>query len=136
MGLRETVELFLGSRFCLQPRGDSFTRRSIFDCMVAGGIPVFFWKRTAYTQYQWFLPQDREYSVFIEKEAVKNGSVEIEEYLEGIGQEREMRMRETVVGMIQRMVYALPAGGLGSGFEDAFDVAVSGMLRRVKEQNH
>lgn len=43
------LESFLGSDFCLQPRGDSFTRRSIFDCMIAGSVPVFFWNRTAYS---------------------------------------------------------------------------------------
>uniref|UniRef100_A0A0C9RNK3 TSA: Wollemia nobilis Ref_Wollemi_Transcript_8210_2097 transcribed RNA sequence n=1 Tax=Wollemia nobilis TaxID=56998 RepID=A0A0C9RNK3_9CONI len=36
------VRLFKDSTFCLQPRGDSFTRRSIFDCLIAGSIPVFF----------------------------------------------------------------------------------------------
>uniref|UniRef100_A0A2C9UIK5 Exostosin GT47 domain-containing protein n=1 Tax=Manihot esculenta TaxID=3983 RepID=A0A2C9UIK5_MANES len=36
------LEAFLDSDFCLQPRGDSYTRRSVFDCMVAGSIPLFF----------------------------------------------------------------------------------------------
>ncbi|KAF4357761.1 hypothetical protein F8388_021937 [Cannabis sativa] len=34
------LEGFLNSDFCLQPRGDSFTCRSIFDCMVVGSIQV------------------------------------------------------------------------------------------------
>ncbi|KAF9615881.1 hypothetical protein IFM89_026807 [Coptis chinensis] len=63
-GSSAILETFLDSDFCLQPRGDSFTRRSIFDCMVAGSIPVFFWRRTAYFQYEWFLPVEPEsYSV-------------------------------------------------------------------------
>lgn len=33
---------FLRSHFCLQPRGDTATRRSTFDAIVAGCIPVFF----------------------------------------------------------------------------------------------
>ncbi len=30
--------------FCMQPAGDTFTRRSTFDCLLAGSIPVFFSK--------------------------------------------------------------------------------------------
>ncbi|KAG2408464.1 Xyloglucan galactosyltransferase [Vigna angularis] len=40
------LETFMDSDFCLQPRGDSFARRSIFNCMVAGSILVFFWRRS------------------------------------------------------------------------------------------
>ncbi|KAA8531630.1 hypothetical protein F0562_006653 [Nyssa sinensis] len=70
-----SLEAFLNSDFCLQPRGDSYTRRSTFDCMVAGSIPVFFWERTAYDQYEWFLPGEREsYSVFIDHNDVRNGT--------------------------------------------------------------
>jgi hypothetical protein len=36
------MNVFLQSKFCLQPRGDTPTRRSTFDGMIAGCIPVFF----------------------------------------------------------------------------------------------
>lgn len=38
--------------FCLQPPGDSFTRRSTFDCLQAGSIPVFF-DSTAIAHFPW-----------------------------------------------------------------------------------
>ncbi|XP_077235592.1 glycosyltransferase 18 [Tasmannia lanceolata] len=128
-----TLELFMNSEFCLQPRGDSFTRRSIFDCMVAGSIPVFFWRRTAYFQYQWFLPEEPEsYSVFIHRNDVKNGT-SIREVLEGLGEERVRKMRETIVDYIPRFLYAAPKEGL-ENTRDAFDVALDGVLRRFQEQ--
>ncbi|OMP07375.1 Exostosin-like protein [Corchorus olitorius] len=36
------MRVFQSSTFCLQPPGDSYTRRSIFDSILAGCIPVFF----------------------------------------------------------------------------------------------
>ncbi|KAJ0705463.1 putative exostosin [Helianthus annuus] len=127
------LESFLGSDFCLQPRGDSFTRRSIFDCMIAGSIPVFFWNRTAYSQYEWFLPgQPESYSVFIDKKEVLNGK-SIKEVLENFKEDEVRKMREKVIEYIPRIVYAKPHEGL-EGMKDAFDVAVEGVLNRIKDQ--
>ncbi|KAG6481677.1 xyloglucan galactosyltransferase XLT2-like [Zingiber officinale] len=130
----ETMGLFLDSVFCLQPRGDSFTRRSMFDCMLAGTVPVLFWRRSAYVQYGWYLPPEGEWSVFIDRREVRSGAARVREVLEGIGEERARRMRERVVEMIPRLVYAAAEEGLGEGMQDAFDVAVDGVLRGFREQ--
>ncbi|KAL2324459.1 hypothetical protein Fmac_023517 [Flemingia macrophylla] len=133
-GTSAILETFLDSDFCLQPRGDSFTRRSIFDCMVAGSIPVFFWRRTAYFQYQWFLPAEPEsYSVFIDRNAVKNGSLTVKAVLERFSREEVRKMREKVIEYIPRLVYAKSKHGL-EGVKDAFDVAIEGLFARFKEQ--
>ncbi|MBA0692878.1 hypothetical protein Goari_010404 [Gossypium aridum] len=132
-GTSLVLEAFLDSEFCLQPRGDSFTRRSIFDCMVAGSIPVFFWHRTAYLQYQWFLPSDpKSYSVFIHRNEVKNGT-SIKSVLESYSKEEVKKIREKVIEYIPKLVYAKPKEGLES-IKDAFDVAIEGALKRIKEQ--
>ncbi|KAL7003226.1 Xyloglucan galactosyltransferase xlt2 [Sarracenia purpurea var. burkii] len=132
-GSSAILETFLDSDFCLQPRGDSFTRRSIFDCMVAGSIPVFFWKRTAYYQYDWFLPGEPEsYSVFIDRKAVKNGT-SIKGELEKIGREEVRKMREKVIEYIPNIIYAKHEEGL-VGIRDAFEIAIDGVLRRIEEQ--
>ncbi|KAL0304161.1 UNVERIFIED_CONTAM: Xyloglucan galactosyltransferase XLT2 [Sesamum radiatum] len=132
-GSSSILETFLHSDFCLQPRGDSFTRRSIFDCMVAGSIPVFFWHRTAYLQYQWFLPGEPEsYSVFIDRHEVQNGTT-IKSVLDKISKEKVKSMREKVIEYIPKILYANSEQGL-EGIDDAFDVAVEGVLRRIKDQ--
>lgn len=132
-GSSAILEAFLDSDFCLQPRGDSFTRRSIFDCMLAGSVPVFFWHRTAYMQYKWFLPSEPEsYSVFIDRNEVKNGTTIIS-VLNKFSKENVRKMREKVIEYIPKMVYANNNNGL-EGMKDAFDVAVEEFLRRVKEQ--
>ncbi|KAG8367104.1 hypothetical protein BUALT_Bualt16G0037900 [Buddleja alternifolia] len=128
------VEALLGSEFCLQPRGDSFTRRSVFDCMVAGSVPVFFWKRTAYDQYRRFLPgEPKSYSVFIDHEEVRrNGTSLIKDVLMGFSKEEIRRKREKVIETIPRLIYAMSNGGLRD-FKDAFDVALDGVLERIKK---
>lgn len=133
-GTSEILETFLDSDFCLQPRGDSFTRRSIFDCMVAGSIPVLFWKRSAYYQYQWFLPgEPASYSVFIDRNEVKNGTKSIKQELEKYSREDVKKMREKVIDYIPKFLYAKPQEGLET-IKDAFDVAIDGVLKRFREQ--
>ncbi|XP_050387862.1 xyloglucan galactosyltransferase XLT2 [Argentina anserina] len=133
-GTSAILETFLDSDFCLQPRGDSFTRRSIFDCMVAGSIPVFFWKRTAYFQYEWFLPGEPDsYSVFIDRNSVKNGTASIKNVLAGYSREEVRKMREKVIDYIPNFLYAKPQEGLET-VKDAFDIALERVLRRFKEQ--
>nr|GMD53894.1 xyloglucan galactosyltransferase XLT2-like [Ipomoea batatas] len=124
---------FLSSDFCLQPKGDSMTRRSVFDCMIAGSVPVFFWKKTAYDQYQWFLPEDPEtYSVFIDHDAVRNGT-SIRGILEQYSKEDIRKMRQKVVEIIPKLVYARPKEGLPK-VKDAFDIAVETFMKRIKEE--
>ncbi|PON69993.1 Exostosin-like [Parasponia andersonii] len=132
-GTSAILEGFLDSDFCLQPRGDSFTRRSIFDCMVAGSIPVFFWKRTAYFQYEWFLPGEPEsYSVYIDRNAVKNGT-SVRGVLEKYSKSEVSKMREKVIEYIPKFLYAKPHYGLET-IKDAFDITIDGVFRRFKEQ--
>ncbi|KAK9280091.1 hypothetical protein L1049_013776 [Liquidambar formosana] len=67
------MKMFQSSVFCLQPPGDSYTRRSAFDSILAGCIPVFFHPGSAYVQYLWHLPKNyKKYSVFIPSNHVKD----------------------------------------------------------------
>ncbi|CAI9111347.1 OLC1v1011560C1 [Oldenlandia corymbosa var. corymbosa] len=125
------LKAYLSSHFCLQPKGDSYTRRGVFDCMVAGSIPVFFWNRTAYDQYQWFLPQKfKSYSVFIDHEDVLKG-LSIRKVLEGYSKKKLMKMREKVIETIPNIVFSRPSNK-SEIIGDAFDIAVEGVLGRFK----
>ncbi|XP_020227689.1 probable xyloglucan galactosyltransferase GT14 [Cajanus cajan] len=127
------MKVFESSVFCLQPWGDSYTRRSIFDSMLAGCIPVFFSPGTAYSQYKWHLPKNRtSYSVYIPVKDVKQWNVSLEEVLLGIPKGEVFAMREEVIKIVPNIVYADPRYKLGY-FEDAFDLAVKGILERIEE---
>ncbi|CAI5518101.1 unnamed protein product [Closterium sp. Naga37s-1] len=53
---RIVMRTHLASHFCLQPWGDSPTRRSLFDAMLAGCIPVVFSDWSVQRQFPWHLP--------------------------------------------------------------------------------
>lgn len=125
------MEVFQSSEFCLQPSGDSYTRRSIFDSLLAGCIPVFFHPGSAYIQYLWHLPKDyTTYSVFISEKDVQDGKVSIERVLNGIPKAKVKSMRAEIVKLIPRIIYTDPRFRLDA-VEDAFDVTIKRVLERV-----
>ncbi|WZZ39671.1 hypothetical protein YC2023_035930 [Brassica napus] len=132
------MKLFESSVFCLQPPGDSLTRRSVFDSILAGCIPVFFNQGSAYKQYVWHLPNnDGEYSVYIPvKELRIGGKSKIEEILQGIPNEKVIGMRENVIRLVPKIVYTKPNRYKPDKetLEDAFDVAVKGVIKRIEEE--
>ncbi|CAK9864213.1 unnamed protein product [Sphagnum jensenii] len=120
--------LFLRSVFCLQPPGDSPTRKGIFDCLVAGCIPVFFSNDSAYAQYLWHLPRNgSSYSVFINENQVQDNGDNVIEMLASISSTRVKKMQQTIVGMIPGLVYAKP-GYKRMEFKDAFDIIIDHVL--------
>ncbi|AES71944.1 putative exostosin [Medicago truncatula] len=126
------MKVFGNSVFSLQPSGDSYTRRSIFDSILAGCIPVFFHPGTAYSQYKWHLPRNRtKYSVYIPVKDVKEWNVDLEKVLLEIPEKEVIAMREEVIKLIPKIVYADPRSKLDN-FEDAFDLALKGMLERIE----
>ncbi|KAF5735656.1 Exostosin family protein [Tripterygium wilfordii] len=121
---KRVLDIMVESEFCLQAPGDSFTRRSTFDAVLAGCVPVFFSPHTAYTQYKWYFPEEYgEYSVFID---VEKGNVSVEVELMKIGKERVEEMRKRVIDLIPRVSY-LHSNASDVGFEDAVDVALEGL---------
>ncbi|KAH6784362.1 glycosyltransferase 18 [Perilla frutescens var. hirtella] len=128
-----SLKPLLESEFCLQPKGDSFTSKAVFECMVAGAVPVFFLK-TAFEQYEWFLPGEPEsYSVYIDQEEVRNGTKSVKEVLMRYSKDEIQKKREKVIETIPRIIYSKPNGGIKS-FKDAFDIALDGALERIKEE--
>ncbi|KAK4843892.1 hypothetical protein QYF36_013990 [Acer negundo] len=126
------IELFAESEFCLQPPGDSPTRKSLFDSLVSGCIPVLFDPFTAYYQYAWHLPEDHsKYSVFIDKEEVRQMKVNVVEKLMQIPvRERENMRRYIVYELLPGLVYGDPNSQLHK-FQDAFSITMNNLLERV-----
>ncbi|KAK9933028.1 hypothetical protein M0R45_020241 [Rubus argutus] len=126
------LRVFQRSVYCLQPTGDSYTRRSAFDSFLAGCIPVFFHPGSAYSQYLWHLPKNHtEFSVFIPvKDVTDLNEVSIEKILLGILKDKELAMREEVIGLIPNLVYSDPGSRLRT--PDAFDIAIKRILERIE----
>ncbi|KAK1428712.1 hypothetical protein QVD17_17551 [Tagetes erecta] len=127
----DVMKLFQSSIFCLQPPGDSYTRRSTFDSILAGCIPVFFTPGSAYIQYLWHLPrQFNKYSVLINEDDVRHKNVSIETILSRIPPRKVSEMRNAVIDLIPTTVYADPKAKLRK-FKDAFDVSINGVVDRI-----
>ncbi|KAK3041070.1 hypothetical protein RJ639_026867 [Escallonia herrerae] len=127
----------LHASFCLQPPGDTPTRRSTFDAILAGCIPVFFEDLSAKSQYGWHLPEERykEFSVFIAKEDVVFKGVKILDVLTGIPRAEVRRMREKLLEIMPGIMYRKHGSSLGLRTrKDAFDIAVEGTLQRIKSR--
>ncbi|KAL8150440.1 hypothetical protein V2J09_020248 [Rumex salicifolius] len=126
------VHLFTDSEFCLQPVGDSPTRKSVFDSLVSGCIPVLFSPFTAYYQYPWHLPLDRsKYSVFVDQDEVRRRQVNVVDRLIAISPAQRTEMRRYIVyELLPGLVYADPEAKLNKS-EDAFSVAMNSVLERM-----
>ncbi|KAM1193165.1 hypothetical protein ACFX2G_013682 [Malus domestica] len=126
------TRVFQSSVYCLQPGGDSYTRRSTFDSILAGCIPVFFHPGAAYSQYLWNLPKNHSsYSVYIPVRVADDMPRSIEEILLGISKEKELAIREEVIRLIPNLIYVDPRSRLET--EDAFDLAIKGILERIED---
>jgi hypothetical protein len=99
--------------------------------MAAGCVPVFFHPALAYLQYTWHLPGDHtRYSVLIPEDGVRARNVGIEETFRRIPPAAVRRMREELVRLVPRLVYADPKYRLET-MKDVFDVVVEGVLEKV-----
>lgn len=127
----------LQSTFCLQPPGDTPTRRSTFDAIIAGCIPVFFEEMSAKMQYRWHLPEENysDFSVFIPKEEVVFKGLKILDVLMGIPRNEVRRMRQSVMELIPRVMYRRHGSSLGLRTKkDAFDTAIDGTLQTITDK--
>ncbi|KAE8699536.1 Xyloglucan galactosyltransferase KATAMARI1-like protein [Hibiscus syriacus] len=123
------MQMFQSSLFCLQPQGDSTL--SAFDSMLAGCIPVFFHPGSAHTQYTWHLPKNyTTYLVFIPEDDIRKRNVSIEKRLRQISPEQVKTMREVVINLIPRLIYADP-WSKSETLGDAFDVAVQAVINKL-----
>ncbi|PWA83638.1 exostosin family protein [Artemisia annua] len=126
------MKMFQSSVFCLQPKGDSATRRSAFDSIFAGCIPVFFHPSSFYVQYTWHLPKNyTKYSVFIPEDDVRK-NISIEQRLSQIDSKRIKMMQKEIISMIPRLIYVDPYSKLET-IEDAFDVALKAIINKVRK---
>ncbi|MCO5561291.1 hypothetical protein L7F22_014912 [Adiantum nelumboides] len=123
----EVMRALTKSVFCLQPKGDSATRKGFFDTIVAGCIPVLFANDTAYLQYLWHLPDEPSlYSVFIPEANVIEGRINVVDTLSHIPLTQIKLMQRTIRHLIPHIIYS-PPGAIHLA-QDAFSIALDSFL--------
>ncbi|RCV22606.1 hypothetical protein SETIT_4G233700v2 [Setaria italica] len=143
---RRLMSLFAASRFCLQPLGDSFMRRSSVDAVMTGCIPVFFHEASTFEkQYYWHerVPDGdhggrsgngrSRYFVLIDQDDVLHGKVDIEEALSRYTDDEVAAMREEVIKMIPRFLYKDPRVRFAGDMRDAFDITIDEVIARIRK---
>ena len=141
---RKLMALFTSSRFCLQPLGDSFMRRSSVDAVMAGCIPVFFHEASTFEKQYYWHERDpdggggrsgdgRRYFVFIDQDDVLQGKVGIEKALSRYTDDEVAAMREEVIKMIPRFLYKDPRVRFAGDMRDAFDITIDEVIARIRK---
>nr|QWX38549.1 putative glycosyl transferase family 47 clade A protein 2 [Coleochaete orbicularis] len=137
---RFPLQLSLDSDFCFQPAGDTMPRKSTFDGMIAGCIPVFFDEDSAATQYFWYLPANRSsYSVYINYEEVEKEGKDVVTFLKKVIKqlssytpEQIATMRNVILdNILPSLVTANPNDFHLNHFQDAVSRAVEKMMIKV-----
>ena len=102
------VQCYQQTIFSLQPRGDSWTRRGLFDSLLVGTIPVIFDKRTL--PYSSFIPRPADVSIYIPADDVIQGRIDVVEYLSRISQRRISELQHN----IERIAFGLQYSASGA----------------------
>ena len=100
--------LFLKSQFCPAPAGDSVTRKSIFDSLVAGCIPVLF-SRASLNQYSWHISDEEvdKVAVFIPMLNIINGTTNFLDILRSISAQEIIEKQRYIAEIAPRLQYAV-----------------------------
>ncbi|CAM6037194.1 unnamed protein product [Sphagnum compactum] len=120
---------FLKSVFCLQPPGDSPTRKGIFDCMVSGCIPVIFDPHSISDQYTVHLPMNvSSFSVLLDGQAAHDGELDVMEELNRIPATTIATMQRTINALIPNILYKRYDSNQTT--RDAFDITLEALFNR------
>ena len=88
--------LYYAATFCLQPIGDTISRKGVVDALLLGCIPVLF-HRGQQQQWGWFWGSwVTDATVLFNMTAVIDGTVDVVHQLRGIAPARVTAMRETI----------------------------------------
>ena len=123
------LELKRRSLFCMEPPGANPVRRSMYDSLLAGCIPVFIMSAS---EFGAFLPRpffDRRHNMSVRIDPSELPTVDLHARLAEINRSgRALRMRRAIARHAHRLVYSLDAGYRG----DASDAFVEALLARAE----
>ncbi|ORY69455.1 exostosin family-domain-containing protein [Leucosporidium creatinivorum] len=111
------------STFCLQPPGDSPTRKGFSDSLLLGCIPVIFREGTYDRAWKGQVELE-ELAVFIDEQELLEGAGEdVVQRLKGVSEEKIQRKREGIARVAEKVHFGLPLSveelrDLGAGWTD------------------
>jgi hypothetical protein len=131
------IQMGLESVFCLQPPGDSPTRKGIFDSLQAGCIPVLFHEHQAVQQYLFHLTGNGlSYSVMIPQDEVALNHYDVMDHLSRIPHAKVKKLQKNIIELLPQLLYRNPVLTGEYTSKDAVDVTVDGLLERFQAGEH
>jgi len=119
-------DLLMSSVFCLNPPGDTPTRKGLFDSMLAGCIPVIF-DEASLSTYRWYIKDVHEVSVFIPPLETMPPDFNVVDYLTRLRPD-EIRSKQDALRQIAfSLQYSEGPTSKNESRLDAFDVAMVGL---------
>lgn len=95
------------SIYCLEPGGDSPWRKSLYDSITSGCIPVIFSKYNLLVSPWHWGPLVHNASVYIDAQRLISGEVNLIEELQSISKERRKAMQRTISELGHALQYSL-----------------------------
>ena len=137
---QDNMLLLRKSIFCPAPTGDSITRKSIFDSLVAGCIPVLF-SRASISQYMWHVPESQidSISIYIPLADIVNDGKNFIDVLKSVPADTVKSLQANIRRIAPTLQYAIVPEKYGNGtsgetwdppFPDAADVIIRRILDR------
>ena len=106
------MALYWEATFCLQPGGDTISRKAIVDALLLGCIPVLFFKSTL-TQWPWHWGEwVLNASVFIDHQEIEDNRTDPVAHLASLPPERVRAMQRTLALHAHTLAYGLGPRGL------------------------
>ena len=134
-----TAQLYWEATFCLQPGGDTITRKAIVDALLLGCIPVLFHKGQA-AQWGWHWGSwVHSATITLNQSAVRHGKLNVIDHLASLPAPKVEAMRQAIRRHAHRMHYsAVDTGALALGLKgwatpDAFEVILEGAWRIARD---
>lgn len=139
-------ELARKSLFCLQPPGDMPSRKSLFDTILSGCIPVLFHPLTARFMYEWHWSQDLWKEVSVSFDSSDDNHALIDQKQDFIArliamaesEQEELRMKQMKIQEFAHQLQyslvepvragAVPEVARLPGQKDAYDIAMENVL--------
>ena len=133
-GMATIAGVFWRAQFCLQPGGDTVSRKSILDALLLGCIPVLFHVGQR-LQWPWHWREwVNDATVLFDADDVLSGRLDVPEALRAVPAARVAQMRATIARYAHRMQYSAvdsqalrESGALPANEEDAFGRLLQGV---------
>jgi hypothetical protein len=135
-----TAALYWESTFCLQPGGDTITRKAMIDALLLGCIPVLFHEGQR-QQWGWHWGSWMSHAtVVLNQSAIRHGQLDAIDFLSSIPTAKVSSMRTAIRRHAHRMHYSaidtsnLPSALRGWATPDAFEVILEGAWQVARDR--